>query len=84
MENPLRVGDRVKVNPIYRTGLVQGLVGGKVGIVEKIHIYPNMSYKIKYDEPYTHMGDGVVYDYYYAEELIKLRTATSETGSRTC
>lgn len=39
-EKILKVGDRVKVNAKWRTELVQGLVGGKTGTVEKVHHYP--------------------------------------------
>ncbi len=72
MDNPIRVGDRVKINPIYRTDLVQSLVGGKNGTVEKIHSYPNISYKVRYDEPYTYQGHVMDYEYFRAEELIGL------------
>lgn len=73
MENVvLKVGDRVKINPIYRTELVQGLTKGKTGTIQKIHYYPNVVYEVKYDEPYTCCGYIVDYENYHEKELEKI------------
>lgn len=70
MENVvLKVGDRVKINPIYRTELVQGLTRGKTGTIQKIHYYPNVVYEVKYDEPYTCCGYIVDYENYHEKEI---------------
>ena len=72
MENPLRVGDRVKINPIYRTESVQKIVNGMVGTIEKIYHYPSEAYKVVYEKPYRSHGYTVIYEYYYAKELIRI------------
>lgn len=73
MENVvLKVGDRVKINPIYRTELVQGLTKGKTGTIQNIHYYPNVVYEVKYDEPYTCCGYIVDYENYHEKELEKI------------
>ena len=73
MENVvLKVGDRVKINPIYRTELVQGLTKGKTGTIQKIHYYPNVVYEVKYDEPYTCCGYIVDYENFHEKEIEKI------------
>lgn len=73
MENVvLKVGDRVKINPIYRTELVQGLTRGKTGTIQKIHYYPNVVYEVKYDEPYTCCGYIVDYENFHEKEIEKI------------
>ncbi len=68
-EKILKVGYRVKVNAKWCTKLVQGLVGGKTGTVEKVHHYPQLTYDVKFDEPYTFMGEEVSKGNYYQQEL---------------
>ena len=69
----LKVGDKVNINPIYRTEFVQGLVKGKTGTVEDISHYLNApTYKVRYDEPYTSHGYTAEFDYYYAQEVEKI------------
>ena len=68
-EKILKVGDRVKVNAKWRTELVQGLVGGKTATVKKVHHYPQLTYDVEFDEPYTFMGEKVYKGNYYQQEL---------------
>lgn len=65
----MNVGDKVQINAKYRTEFTRGLVGGKIGTIEKIHYYPQRTYDIKYDEPFKYMGFSFDTGNYYRQEL---------------
>ena len=65
----LKVGDRVRVNAIYRTEFQQDFVNGKIGTIEKIDYYPQVVYEVKFDKPYTYFGYVFPNDYFYEQEL---------------
>ena len=68
-EKILKVGDRVKVNAICRTEFAQSFVNGRTGTIEKVHYYPQLTYDVKFDEPYTYLGHTFSTGNYYQREL---------------
>ena len=68
-EKILKVDDRVRVNAICRTEFAQSFVNGKTGTVEKVHHYPQLTYDVKFDEPYTFIGEEISKGNYYQQEL---------------
>ena len=68
----LNIGDRVKINPVFRSEFAASFVKNKTGIIEEIKTYYQLEYKVKYDEPYTYKGYTFKSEYYYPEELEKI------------
>lgn len=68
----LNVGDRVKINPVFRSDFASSFVKNKTGIIEEIKTYYQLIYEVKYDEPYTYKGYTFKSEYYYPEELEKI------------
>ena len=68
----LNIGDRVKINPIFRTEFASSFVKNKTGVIEEIKTYYQLTYKVKYDEPSIYKGYTFKSEYYYPEELEKI------------
>jgi hypothetical protein len=65
------VGDKVEINPIYRSSVMSGLVKGKAGIIAEVETYLGLKYLVIYDKPYSYEGFTSTFDYYYHEELLR-------------
>ena len=68
----LNIGDRVKINPIFRTEFASSFVKNKTGVIEEIKTYYQLTYKVKHDEPYIYKGYTFESGYYYPEEVEKI------------
>jgi hypothetical protein len=65
----LKLGDKVEINPIYRTDFAGGFVKGKTGEIAEIKTYMQLKYLVIYDEPYSYKGYTFKSEYFYPEEL---------------
>jgi hypothetical protein len=68
----LNVGDKVRINPVFRSEFAGSFVKNKSGTIEEVETYYQFKYKVKYDKPYTYKGYTFKSEYYYPEEVIKL------------
>ena len=65
------IGDRVEINPVFRSEFAGGFVKGKTGVIAEIETYMKLKYLVIYDEPYSYKGYTFKSEYFYPEELLE-------------